>query len=146
MCTSFVLKLAGLCANFSSIFGLPLERLAQRINFDNWRRVKYLYFYLQPNFISELIHLQIFIWQKAQRIVTMENYPTSNNTNYGEKLTLETLPNEVLYLILNRLLPTDLVSCYNTCEKLRKVLSNMTLLQNKCKFFVTIQFKINKKF
>ena len=65
----------------------------------------------------------------------MENYPTSNNTNYGEKLTLETLPNEVLYLILNRLLPIDLVSCYNTCEKLRKVLSNMTLLQNKCKFF-----------
>ena len=65
----------------------------------------------------------------------MENYPTSKNTNYGEKPTLVTLPNEVLYLILNRLLPTDLVSCYNTCEKLRKVLSNMTLLQNKCKFF-----------
>ena len=61
----------------------------------------------------------------------MENYPTSKNTNYGEKPTLVTLPNEVLYLILNRLLPSDLVSCYNTCEKLRKVLSNMTLLQNK---------------
>ena len=54
------------------------------------------------------------------------------------KLRLESLPNEILFLILEHLMPSDLISCYNTSTEMRNVVTRMEVFRNKCKLVFDI--------
>ena len=53
--------------------------------------------------------------------------------NESYKLRLESLPNEILFLILEHLMPIDLISCYNTSTEMCNVVTRMEVFRNKCK-------------
>ena len=55
----------------------------------------------------------------------------------SNKLELESLPNEVLYLILKLLGPNDLVTCYNTSEGLRNAVKSCKLVSNNNNFAIS---------
>ena len=66
----------------------------------------------------------------------------SNNEN--NKLELESLPNEVLNLILKLLGPNDLITCYNTSERLRNTVTICKLVFDI--LFVKLDFATKLKF
>ena len=66
----------------------------------------------------------------------------SNNEN--NKLELESLPNEVLNLILKLLGPNDLITCYNTSERLRNTVTICKLVFDI--LFVKLDFATNLRF
>ena len=51
----------------------------------------------------------------------------------SHSLRLESLPNEILFLILEHLMPIDMISCYNSSTEMRKVVTRMEVFRNKCK-------------
>ena len=67
----------------------------------------------------------------------MEEYVTCLKQE-SHNLRLESLPNEILFLILEHLMPIDLISCYNTSTEMRKVVTRMEVFRNKCKLVFDI--------
>ena len=63
----------------------------------------------------------------------MEEYVTCLKQE-SHNLRLESLPNEILFLILEHLMPIDLISCYNSSTEMRNVITRMEVFRNKCKF------------
>ena len=62
----------------------------------------------------------------------MEEYVTCLKQE-SHNLRLESLPNEILFLILEHLMPIDLISCYNSSTEMRNVVTRMGVFRNKCK-------------
>ena len=58
--------------------------------------------------------------------------------NISYKLGLQLLPNEILFLVLEHLMPIDLISCYNTSKEMRNVVARMEVFRNKCKLVFDI--------
>ena len=61
---------------------------------------------------------------KINKMEISENW----SNDESNKLELESLPSEVLYLILKLLGPNDLVTCYNTSEGLRNAVKSCKLI------------------
>ena len=89
----------------------------------------------------------VFFWQSVA-FWTLKSSVGKKNFNMEDSVTclkqeshslrLESLPNEILFLILEHLMPIDLISCYNTSTEMRNVVTRMEVFRNKCKLVFDI--------